>query len=325
MRSPIRIPLFSLAIAFFSASASAQENCDDLSVGSIQYAAFNDSVVEVVMLNNGPIGWGYPSLILFDGNGDTLARREAEFFALSNDQVFSLPILPGAALPTVPFYATVQLWTGFNDSLRCTFFPEASLCPTGPCTTVHPFAWLANGDTTGFELEWTVTETTTNTVYTGPLHIPQGLTSAQADVCLPPGHYTLTMFNPWVTGEGLFFRMTSSSWNSSQSLDTELASGNPSVFTLFEACIDDDNAVSEIVASGITVTMTNGILRATVPSGSVLRSLEVIDAAGRTIRRVSGQADSLILDISDLPMGLLLVRTTEGDRTTTTRRFLDVR
>ena len=263
------------------------------------------------MLNNGQIGWSYPSLILFNGNGDTIAWQGAEYFALANDQVFSLPIIPGAVIPSDPFYATVELWTGFNDSLRCTFFPEPSLCPQAPCTIVHPFATYS-GDTAGLELEWTVTETTTNEVLTGALSIPQGISYAQTDVCLPPGHYTLTMFNPWISGDGLYFNMKSSAWNSSETPYVEMADSVPSMFTLFEACIDDDNAVAQLASEEIVLSVVAGRIHLQLPMGDHMSVVELLDGTGRVLHRITGVQNQLELDITGFAPGVFVLAVTNN-------------
>ncbi|MGV9011112.1 MAG: hypothetical protein ACOH13_00820 [Flavobacteriales bacterium] len=141
---------------------------------------------------------------------------------------------------------------------------------------------------------------------------------------------TIAAFDECICGSVLPFN-TDVSWDFNTSL-TAL----PDINTLHVAitngtldcpavAFDIENAVAEVKAPGITVTLNSGILQATGHAGSTIRSLEVFDIAGHTIRSTSGNGSDMSLDVSDLSLGLLLVRSTDDNYRTSTRRLVDLR
>lgn len=304
MRTPILIAILgSTAIT----SLVAQENCNDVFPASISFSPFDSSLIEVRMVNNGPIGWSYPSLVLYNVN-DSMAWAPADYFALAGDQVFTLQTIDGAQIPTGPFYGKLELWTGFNDSLRCTWYPEPYLCPPGECTVVHPYVMVATANAAGLEFTWSVTDDLGHAVATGAMTIPEGSIEAMDSVCLEPGHYQLHVLNPWVTGDSIYFDMRGQAWNAGTSPQVELSSGAASTFTLLEACIEQANGISELPASSVRSNIANSVLRIRLDDGRALDTIEVLDASGRRIHVQRTASASVDVPLDGVAPGLLLVR-----------------
>lgn len=304
MRTPITLALALIALA----PLRAQENCNDVFPESITFNPFDSSLIEIRMVNNGPIGWSYPSLVFYNAN-DSIAWAPAEYFALGNDQVFTLQTMDGVTIPTGPFYGKVELWTGFNDSLRCTWYPEPFLCPPTECAVVHPYALVSTGNASGMQFTWTVADELQQTIATGEMTVPEGSVEAQDSVCLTPGHYTLNIFNPWINGEGVYFSMRGQAWNTTSSQQVELSTGDGSTFTLLEACIDQGNAISEHAASRVRVNISNEMLHIRREDGRAFDSIEVIDASGKRIHVPHSISSSVDVPLNAVAPGLLLVRT----------------
>ena len=286
----------------------AQENCGDVYPVSISYDPFNSGRIAVLMGNDGPIGWSYPSLILYNENGDTLAWAPADYFALTDDQLYTLNIVENPQVPTVPFNAVLELWTGFNNSLRCTWSPIVTLCPPEQCTTVYPSVLAWSNDAGGTQFDWTVTDSLAQTVATGMITMPLGGIQARDSVCLPPGAYELTMVNTSILGDSVYFSMNGPHWNSSSSPQVELIAGVASLFTLMEACIDFQNAVADVPTTSFDVRMVGDVVRVTKGDGDPVGNVDILDAAGRLLLRGYGTSGTFTLTIGDLPPSILLVR-----------------
>lgn len=282
------------------------------------FSPFESSLIEIRMLNNGPIGWSYPSLVFYNAN-DSIAWAPAEFFALGNDQVFTLQTMDGVTIPTGPFYGKVELWTGFNDSLRCTWFTEPFLCPPTECTVVHPYVLVGTGSTSEMEFTWTVTDEQQQTVASGLMTVAEGSFQAMDSVCLAPGNYALNVFNPWITGDSIYFSMNGQAGNSGSSPQVELSSGNASSFTLLEACIDQGNAITEHATSRVRVNISNELLHIRRDDGRALDRIEVIDASGKRIHVPQSTSSSVDVPLNAVAPGLLLVRTRAEDAIGTER------
>jgi hypothetical protein len=297
----------------------AQEDCNNVHPLSVGYDPFDSGRIVVVMGNDGPIGWSYPSLILYDENGDTLAWEEANYFALTDDQLHTLTIVESATVPTEPIYAGLELWTGFNDSLRCSWNPFVSLCPPDVCTTIYPYIWALGNDAGGTEFSWTVTDNLSQAVATGTIAFPVGGITARDSVCLPPGEYSLAMVNPSIPGDSIYFSMNGEQWNSSSSPQVELITGYTSSFTLMEACIDLQNSVHDAGINPVAVQVIGEVLMLTRAGGGPIGSADIIDSAGRLLRHGSSMRDTLVLPLGDLATGILLVRLVDPDGKVLTR------
>jgi hypothetical protein len=71
--------------ALFSGLASglaAQNPCDLIGITDVRYDAFSDTAILVQVVNNSPEIFSYPGFILFDTEGDTLAREQVNFFGI---------------------------------------------------------------------------------------------------------------------------------------------------------------------------------------------------------------------------------------------------
>lgn len=316
MRSPVTAALALIALG----SIQAQENCNDVFPESITFSPFESSLIEIRMVNNGPIDWSYPSLVFYNAN-DSIAWAPAEYFALTNDQVFTLQTIEGALIPTGPFYGKVELWTGFNDSLRCTWYPEPFLCPPTECTVVHPYVMVSTGNASGTQFTWTVTDDQQQTVASGEMSVPEGSVEAMDSVCLEPGHYALNISNPWITGEGVYFSMKGQAWNTTSSEQVELSTGNASTFTLLEACIDQTNGISEQQVPSVRSNISNGVLHIRCDDGRALDTVEVLDASGRRIHVQRSTSTTVDVPLGTVAPGLLIVRA-YADGTISTERVM---
>lgn len=288
-------------------SLVAQENCNDLFPASITFSPFDSSLIEVHMVNNGQIGWDYPSLVLYNAN-DSIAWAPAESFAIPGDQVFILHTIDGVLIPTGPFYGRLELWTGFNDSLRCTWYPEPILCPLGGCMVVHPYVMVGTGNAAGLAFTWAVTDDLGQTVANGSMAVPEGSIEAMDSVCLVPGRYHLNVFNPWISGDSVYFSMNGQAWNTGTSPQVELSSGEASTFTLLEACMDQTNSISERPVSSVRSNISNGVLHVRRLDGRALDTVEVLDASGRRIHIQRTTSTTVDVPLGAVAPGLLIVR-----------------
>ena len=299
------------------AAAYAQWECDSLNIPSLQYSAFVDTVVEVRITNSG--GWfSYPSLVVYDNNGDTLAWQDPNFFGQGPDQTYLLPVATGATAPVGFFDATIEVRS--NDQLACNFFrPYTNLCPIDSCITLYP---AVGGAPSAHQFDWYVTDAQGDTVATGAMTTPTNSTQARDTLCLPPGEYSLGMVD--ITGfeQGAAFQMIGSDWWASPtSPQVTVQSGMVSTFVLFEACFAPANTIPEITAAGIEASVVNGVLMMRKVDGSPIRKVDVLDAAGRLMRSSAGSSAAMQLNIADLAPGVLVVRVTDAEGTTLCRRI----
>ncbi|HMC97380.1 MAG TPA: hypothetical protein VKG92_07005 [Flavobacteriales bacterium] len=300
-----------LMVLLLPLALPAQDDCATLSIASIHYSPFTDTIVEVRVLNSASFGFNEPSLVLYDGNGDTLAWSYWDFFVIGPDQTFLLPLAADANVPVGFFDATVEVWTYSNSTLACTLYPPyTNLCPSGPCAAVYP---SVIGAPSGHQVDWNVTDAEGDTVATGTMVVPAGGSQTRDTLCLPPGAYSLGMEDVTGIAQGASFYMLGSQWWAAPtSPHVLLESGGVSSFVFYEACITDQNSIPEIDPDVMDVSIVNGQLRVSRPNGTSLRQVQLMDTAGRLLRTASGNGTVFIVNIADLPPGVLMVTATDA-------------
>jgi hypothetical protein len=298
----------------------AQEDCNALFPAGIQYSPFESGLIEVRMVNTGAMGWSYPSLVLYNNN-DTIAWAPAEYFALGSEQVFSLPVVGNVVVPNGGFYGKLELWTGFNDSLRCTWYPEPVLCHPAECTTVHPYVLVNAPDAGGMQFTWNVMDDQGQVVANGEMVVPMGHVDVMDTVCLPPGDYSLSVFDPWVTGENVYFQMRGQAWNTTASQQIQLSTGATSDFHLMQACANEGNGMQEAHLNELQLHYADGELIIGTPTAFALDHVQVIDVMGRTVadRRLS--THQRVLRLPATAHGILLVYAHGSDQRTMSGRI----
>ncbi|MBK9075684.1 MAG: T9SS type A sorting domain-containing protein [Flavobacteriales bacterium] len=318
MKDIHNLRIFVTSIIAANAVGAASQTCADLSIASVSYSAFYDSLIEVRLLNSGPIAWDYPSLIVYDPNGDTLAFHGADLFALTTDQTIVLPFADGAAIPIGPTTGTVELWTGFNTTLECTFDVTFDLCPAVPCLPLRPFLFTNNADVDPADIAWHLEDSVGTTVATGSFHLDSTHTYVSDSACVAPGNYSIVIDPPWADADHLYFGIGSSAWNS-PTLQAHLIDTTTIAFTLLGSCTEGTNAIPEETPASIQLTMTDGELTITSAQDAVLERIELWDARGILILVESIRTNVARIDLRDKAAGVYPVRIWMGGSPISTR------
>ena len=95
-----------------------QFSCDSVQISSIQLSAVNPTI-EVVVKNSNFDIISYPGFIMFNSNGDTLAKESVNYFGIGwTYQLHELNIINPINLPLSGY---LELHALFYDTLVCTF------------------------------------------------------------------------------------------------------------------------------------------------------------------------------------------------------------
>ncbi|MFZ1687840.1 MAG: hypothetical protein WAU70_10485 [Flavobacteriales bacterium] len=286
--------------------------CDSLVIYSILYGAFNDSTIEVVVSNPSSVLFDYPGFILFDGNGDTLAIETVDYFGIgTGPQVHTLVIHPDATFPAGVFTGTLELWTSFTTDLACNFPVTLDLCPPGPCQNVVVSIGNMGGALVVSGFTWTITDSLGTTVGTGVLQLGNSQ-SDTANICLPPGNYTLTMVQPNITGGQLFYGVGDALGAVIQEPFIQGGATNELPFPFYPLCIDAGTSIAPLGNDpGMLIVLDNGSLNVTAKTD--LGLLRLHDAQGRIVleQRVAG--NSARIDVQHLASGCYLLVQPQGN------------
>ncbi|MBK8339510.1 MAG: hypothetical protein IPK99_05625 [Flavobacteriales bacterium] len=299
-----------VCVAASSLGASCQ-SCTDLNITSVTYSAFYDSLIEVRLLNSGPISWNYPSLIVYDANNDTLAFHEADLFALTTDQTIVLPLADGATIPTGPINGTIELWTGFNTTLECTFAVTIDLCPAAPCVPLRPFLFTNNATVAPANIAWHLEDSVGTTVANGVFHLDSTHTYVNDSACLAPGSFSMVIDPAWTDAEHLYFGVGTSAWNA-PTLQAHLLDTSTISFTLLEACMEGTNAIPEEATPSIRMILVDGMLTISTAQDEPLGRVDLYDMRGTQVLSGTVMSNVAHIDLHGKAAGIYSVLVGNG-------------
>ena len=133
-------------------------------------------------------------------------------------------------------------------------------------------------------------------------------------LCVPPGHYLITVSYPSPLGGSVEYHLgTSNPWASTQSIPFAGSGGSTFEFDFYGPCFDDTEAITETVAaSAIDLILLSEQLQVTSSDGAPLGHIEVIDVSGRTVRELDVKAASTVIDLTGSIPGLYVLRAGSG-------------
>lgn len=286
--------------------------CDSLEVVSIQWYAFSDTAIVVHVLNeNMNEIFDYPNFILFDTNGDTLAKEVVNFFGIGSESWHILSVHPDATIPEAPFNATLELWTLFTEELSCTWDVAVDLCPPPPCATLIATIGNFGGALTIGTYSWSIFDEDFQIVSTGQFEMTAQLQNDADTLCLAAGSYymAVSMDQP-PTGGAPYSGVSTEGYitGPSQAVPWDLPVMMP--FDFYLPCADGTNSIQASNTNTGLITVQEGImLRVQQRDGSPIGRIELFDAQGRLRYGGSATANTALIPTSDLGSGLFIVRT----------------
>ena len=300
----------------FTVSGSGGSPCDSLVVDFVQWAPFSDTALVLHVYNNGLQVFGYPSWILFNDLGDTLAAETVTFFGIVGESFHTLTIRPGAVIPVGTFTATLELWTDFYTNLACTFNWTGDLCPPGTCTELYPTVYADSSATFPVTIPWSIVDAGLISMGSGTFTLSGPFDPDADTVCLPPGHYTL-ITDPTLTPDSTVVASLTGPGNTYSNFGYNINDGYPEffAFTLYEQCIDSTTTIGETTNTTAFAAWTDEAAIHIRGGSDALGTIELFSGDGRVIERRSTSASAIDLPIGTLAPGIYLVRCSTAQAT----------
>lgn len=291
--------------------SGASSPCDDLDLVSLKWAAFSDTAVVVHVQNNSSELFSYPNFILFDAQGDTLAKETVNFFGIAGESWHVLRIVDGATVPDVPFTGTLELWTNFTTEVACSWSRSFELCPPAPCAELRPtLANLSSMLVTG-TFNWVVYDEV-GIAGNGQFTLGANAQFADTALCLPPGEYHVNVSptDPGFMGI-LYYYVTAPGGQSTPNLPVTSSLPVLLPFTFYGPCISGSQDITELAPSPLRTAPIAGGLQVWNADGAPLGPLWLHDVQGRLIYDHAVTSDRLFIP-TPTP-GVYVLRA--GDRT----------
>jgi hypothetical protein len=191
-----------ILLCLFSISANAQDPCEGIDFLTISYNAFTDTSIIVHLTNTGSEGFSYPGFILINTAGDTFAMESVNFFGIGQESIHSLEIRPGVMDSADIFDGTLELHTGFYDSLWCSWPINQSFCPPENCTNITIGMQNLGGELVVGDFEYSLNNSQGNTIETGTYTMVDTIQYWEDTLCVPFGEYTYTVNALGITSGG---------------------------------------------------------------------------------------------------------------------------
>lgn len=301
--------------------------CDSLLINSISWDPFGDTAIVLSASNNSATLFDYPGFILFDDQGDTLAKETVNYFGISQGpQTHYLIVQPGATIPAGPFAGSLELWTLFYQSLGCTWDTTFSLCPPPPCAPLTVSLGNFGGAMVTASFTYSITDPNAVTVASGTISLDALHQEMNDTICLPPGEYTLSMVQPNMVGGALIYGLGTSYGPGPSEPFVQGGTTNTLPFSFYPSCYNGPNGLVEVEpGADLQSTLNNGLLTVLALDGRPLGPLSVFDGQGRLVATTAATTKVFTLDVSALSPGLLLVQRTGNAGQRSVVRVMNVR
>jgi hypothetical protein len=272
--------------------------CDDLELISVQWAAFSDTAVLVHVQNNSTELFDYPNFILFDAQGDTLAKESVFYFGIANQSWHVMRVMDGVTMPSASFSGRLELWTGFTSSLACVWNNSFDLCPPSPCATLHPTLQNWGGALVIGTFDWTIYDGA-DLVASGQFVMTDLVQEDTDSICLAPGRYDMNVVanQPSSGGWPVFGAMAPGSQSSTmQDVYSPLPVLLPIEFYL--PCEDSSNDIAELSQGELLVMPRKEGMLVSRSDGQPLGHVWLFDLQGRMLFNTQASTDRLFVPIS---------------------------
>ncbi len=269
--------------------------CADLELVSVHWHAFNDTVLMVLVANPTFAPFDYPNFILFDSSGDTLAIETVNPFAITDQSWHVLRVMDGVVMPPAPFEGRLELWTGFTDSLACTWEQTFDLCPPAPCAELSPTVANSGGPPITGQFNWQLYDDM-GIIANGVFELTPDAQQADTSICLPPGNYHLNVspVDPFFMGV-LYYNLNAPGWQYTPSLIVSVSLPVLLPFTFYGPCISGTQSLGEHTLPALITAPTYGGIWVQHPDGLPLGPLWLFDMQGRLIFNTTASTDRLFV------------------------------
>lgn len=285
--------------------------CDHLDITSIQWHAFTDTAIVLHASNTDMLSelFDHPHFILFDTNGDTLAKETTQAFGISEDSWHFLEVVDGVDIPSDPFSVVLELWTDMGSVLACSWNLSIDLCPDS-CATLIATVQNYGGALAIGSYAWTLYDEDFEIAASGTFTMTDTVQFDYDTLCIAPGHYWMECGpNDPPTGGQPVFGVMVDHWIQGPFQPVVWSLPVMAEFDFYGPCAEGTNGIVSIERStGLLITHESDGLTLWRKDGTALGSIDVFDAQGRALYHGIASSNRTTIDLHSLDSGMLLIR-----------------
>lgn len=294
----------------------AGASCDSVIIEGVGWHPFQDNALVVSAYHFLLDTLLWPSFVLLDQQGDTIATETAPFptWAWYHNDPHTLLLEPGTTFPGNMVQGTLLFSCDNFNGTACVFNANFDLCPTAGCVDMSPVIQNLGGGLTLGSFAWNITDGNGAVVEVGSFELTETQQSDTGNACLPPGNYTLlvaplgepTGGQPWVgVAQGTFV-------GPSQPL--QWTDPQPLPFGYFLPCVEGPQGISESTAHPLRVVQHGDQLSVIRMDGKPIGPVVLRDVQGRLLARAAGLGNEAYLPMSSTAPGIYVLSTNSGSQ-----------
>jgi hypothetical protein len=306
----------------FTVTGGTSTVCDSLILASVSWAPFSDTALLVHAFNPTSELFDYPSFILLDANGDTLAKETVFYFGIGAESWHTLSLQPGAVIPDGPFTGTLELWTLFGQQLACSWSRSFDLCPQTPCAPLTASIQNNGGALAIGTFQYTIRHLG-DLVANGTFELTADAQYDSDSLCLPPGNYLMEVVADQAPSGGQpFFGVSLGNGVQGPSAPVIVTTLSAVAFNFYEACAEGTQGIVERPADELTIAYGKGMVSVERTDGKPLGQLSVYDAHGRLLARLDERTGRHQFATSSWASGLYVLQSLGGNQRPLTARWV---
>ena len=305
-------------LSFFSLTVFAQDPCDDVSLLSVKYNAFTDTVIIVHLENNSVAGFQYPGFVMINETGDTVAREQVDLFGIGQESVHQLQVRGGVQNPLENFVGDIELHTGYYDVLACSWDLDQSLCLDGSCDSLIIGFENYGGALVMGDFTWSVQDDMGYVAESGQFTMVAEVQSWRYGLCLAPGNYTYTLDALTAPSGGGPTLTASTSRNYfgptlTKPLDWFNDPGTELEVPFFTFCTESPSGIGEEGLNDSAVSLLFDRASKSLNSSEVMQEVKVYSVLGELVYQSNPLSKTF--NISELTTGtyIAVATTSEGE------------
>lgn len=126
-----------IMLGLLSMSSNSQSVCDSLEFVSVQLNALNPEYITIRLNNETTELFDYPGFRIYDEDDNLIGEEQVFFFGIGVESVHEIPHNLSNISAGEQISLKLELWTGFYDTLACTFEGEYELIPDDACANIN--------------------------------------------------------------------------------------------------------------------------------------------------------------------------------------------
>lgn len=284
--------------------------CDHLDITSIQWHAFTDTAIVLHASNTDMVSelFDYPHFILFDTDGDTLAKEITQPFGISEDSWHFLEVMDGVDLPSGPFPVVLELWTDMGSVLACSWELSIDPCPDS-CATLIATVQNYGGALAIGSYDWVIYDGDFEVAASGTLTMTETVQFDYDTLCLDPGHYWMDLSpNDPPTGGQPVFGVMVDHWIQGPFQPIVWSLPVMAEFDFYGPCSEGTNNVRQNIGlADLALVQAGGSMTLMRSDGRPIGPFTVIDSQGRLLHQGTTNMSTHPLT-ENLRSGVILIR-----------------